>query len=143
MSATCPPNTVDERAARVVAGLIVATVMVSATFPAAWWFIAIAAGDFALRAWVSRRYSPLRWLAKRLLAMFDAEPRPVYAPPKRFAAQIGSVLTLAATALHLAGMHEAAVALSALLAIAASLEAFAGFCVACYLHPLIFGTRSA
>lgn len=140
---SCPANTIDEHAARVVAGLVVLIVLLSATVPEAWWLMPVLAIDFGLRAWVSRRYSPLRWTAKRLLGVFSVEANPVYAPPKRFAAQIGSVLTIVATALHLFGLHEAAVALSAVLVIAASLEAFVGICVACWMYPLIFRSRAA
>lgn len=140
---TCPANTVDEHAARVVAGLVVVIVLLSATIPDAWWLMPVLAIDFALRAWVNRRYSPLRWIAKRLLGAFGMAPKHVYAPPKRFAAQIGSVLTTAVAVLHISSLHEAAVALSSVLAIAASLEAFLGICIACWMYPLVFKSRAA
>ncbi|HET6351848.1 MAG TPA: DUF4395 domain-containing protein [Coriobacteriia bacterium] len=138
----CPVNTVDERAARIVAGLTVTLALLSLV-PGAWWLVAVLAADFAVRAWVNRRYSPLRWAAKRVARAAGLEPKPVYAPPKRFAARIGSVLTLVALAAHLGGAHTAAVVVTAMLVVAASLEAFAGFCIACWLYPFVHRSTPA
>lgn len=142
MTDSCPVNTVDEHAARVVAGIVVATALVSLWAPA-WPLVAVLALDFATRAWVDRRYSPLRWIAKRLTHALGLAPKPVYAPPKRFAAQIGSVLTLVALALHLSGLHAAADVVTAALIVAASLEAAAGLCIACWLYPFVHRLRPA
>jgi hypothetical protein len=53
-----------------------------------------------------------------------------YAPPKRFAAQTGSALTIVATLLLVTGLH-----------VAASLEAGLGFCLACWIDPFVFRIR--
>lgn len=142
MSESCPTNTVDERAARVVAGIVTALAIVSSWTPATW-LIALLAIDFAIRAWIGRRYSPLRWVAKRITGVLGWSPKPVYAPPKQFAARIGSVLTAAATVAHLAGIHALGVGLTGALVVAASLEAAAGFCIACWVYPLVFKVRGA
>lgn len=136
----CPVNTVDERAARLVALMAVVLAALSLWAPA-WWLIVVLAADFFVRAWVSRRYSPLRWAAKRVLRLAGVGTKPVYAPPKQFAARIGSVLTLIALVLHVSGMHTLAVYVTAALIAAASLEAFLGFCIACWLYPYVFRTR--
>jgi hypothetical protein len=139
---SCPAGTVDERAARIVAGLTV--VIASASlFEPAMWLMGLLAVDFAIRAWGDRRFSPLRWVAKKVTSGLGLEPKPVYAPPKRFAARIGSTITLSAALLHLAGAHEVALGVTVMLIAAASLEAVAAFCVACWIYPHVHRTRVA
>lgn len=139
---TCTPNTVDERAVRLVAGIVIVIALVS-LWPPAMWAMGLLAADFAIRAWVGRAYSPLRWIAKRTASALGLSVKPVYAPPKQFAARIGSAITAVAALLHVAGAHEAALAVTAVLIIAASLEALAGFCLACWLYPYVHRSRQA
>jgi hypothetical protein len=54
-------------------------------------------------------------------------------PPKRFAQTIGAVLSTAAAVLLSVGVAPVALVLLALLIAAASLEAFAGFCLGCWI----------
>ena len=136
----CPINTVDEHAARIVASIVVVLAVVSLWEPASL-LIALLAVDFTLRGFVNRKYSPLRFVAKSITGALGWEPKPVYAPPKRFAAQIGSTLTILATLLHVAGLHAAAMVVTALLIVAASLEAGLGICLACWVYPFIFRLR--
>lgn len=143
MSTTeCPINTVDENAARTVAAIVVVLAAISLWAPASF-LVAALAVDFTIRGFVNRRYSPLRWVAKRVTGAFGWPIKPVYAPPKQFAARIGSVLTIVATALHLAGLHIPAVIVTAMLIVAASLEAGFGFCIACWIYPVVFRTAKA
>jgi hypothetical protein len=142
LSVTCPTNTVDNNAARVVAGITAALALLS-LWPPATWLIAVAAADFFVRAWVNRRYSPLRWIAKQITSALQLQAKPVYAPLKQFAARIGSILAIAATVLHAGGLHLAAASVTFALLAAASLEALAGFCLACWLYPFVFRTRRA
>lgn len=137
MVTQCPANTVDEHAARIVATIVVVLAVVSLWEPA-WFLIALLAVDFTIRGFIDRRYSPLRFIAKSITGALNWEPKPVYAPPKRFAAQIGSTLTIAATLLHVAGLPVAAIVVTALLIVAASLEAGLGFCLACWIYPFVF-----
>jgi enamine deaminase RidA (YjgF/YER057c/UK114 family) len=140
MAVECPANTVDEHAARIVATLVVVLAAAS-TWGRVWPLIALLAVDFTIRGFGNRRYSPLRWLAKSIVGALGWEPKAVYAPPKRFAAQIGSVLTIVATLLHAAGLHGAAIVFTMLLIVAASLEAVVGSCLACWVYPYMFRLR--
>ena len=140
MVTECPINTVDEHAARIVASIAFVLAVVSLWEPASL-LIALLAVDFTLRGFVNRKYSPLRFVAKSITGALGWEPKPVYAPPKRFAAQIGSTLTIVATLLHVAGLHVAAVVVTALLIVAASLEAGLGVCLACWVYPYVFRLR--
>jgi hypothetical protein len=65
--------------------------------------------------------------------------RLVAGPPKRFAQTIGAALSTAAAILWTVGAAPAAWTLLGLLIVAASLEAFAGFCLGCW----IFGRLQA
>jgi hypothetical protein len=140
MVTQCPANTVDEHAARIVASIVVALALASFWAPASA-LIAFLAVDFTIRGFVNRRYSPLRWIAKSITAALNWEPKPVYAPPKRFAAQIGSTLTIVATVLHFSGLHIGAIGVTLALVVAASLEAGFGLCLACWVYPIAFRFR--
>ena len=83
----------------------------------------------------------MRFAAKSITGALNWEPKPVYAPPKRFAAQIGATLTIAAVLLHVAGAHVAALLVTGMLIVAASLEAGFGVCLACWVYPYVFRLR--
>jgi hypothetical protein len=137
----CPINTVDEHAARIVASIVVVLAAVS-LWPPASLLVALLAVDFTIRGFVDRQYSPLRWIAKSVTGALEWEPKPVYAPPKRFAAQIGSTLTILATVSHVAGLPVLAMVVTVMLILAASLEAGFGFCLACWVYPFVFRLRA-
>lgn len=139
---SCAVGTVDGRAARIVAGFVVALALMSLV-GAQDFILGILAADFFIRAWVNRTYSPLRWLAHQLLEIANVAPKPTYAPPKLFAAQVGSVITGSAFVLSLLNFNIASLVLTAALVIAASLESIFGYCVACWLYPYIFRARAA
>lgn len=141
-SQTCAPNSIDGNAARVVAG-IVATLALASLWSPAWWLTIVLAADFFVRAWVGRTYSPLRWVAKRITGALGVPVKPTYAPPKRFAARIGSALTLLIVSAHLLGLSGLAIVVTLALVAAASLEAFASFCIACWVYPYVFRRQGA
>jgi len=71
-------------------------------------------------------------LATRVLTpAMKGEGRLVPGPPKRFAQGIGLVFSLGASIAWLSGADVVAIVLIAALTVAASLEAFAGFCLGC------------
>lgn len=140
MAGTCPFNTVDEYAARTVAAFVVLLSALSLWTPA-WFLMVFLAVDFTIRGFIDRRYSPLRWVAKHVVAVLPLDVKPVYAPPKQFAAQIGATIAVLSMVLRLAGFHVAAEIVTGLLIGAASLEAGLGFCVACWLYPLVHKFR--
>lgn len=129
-------NAVDLRAVRVAALMVVALALMSLWRPAAW-LSGFLFMDFVMRGWVDRRYSPLAWLAGRVVTALGFEPRYGYAPPKRFAARIGSVVTAAMVAFHLAGMEAAALVATLLILVCCSLESVFGFCVGCWMYSYV------
>lgn len=127
------PNPVNELAARTVATGVVVLAVVALVTTWAPLFVVLAAG-FVGRVLAGPRLSVLGWLAQRVVAPRLGPARLVPGPPKRFAQSIGAALTVAA-AVALLALDAPAVAgsLLAVLIVAASLEAFAGFCLGCWM----------
>lgn len=130
------PNPVNEYAARITAGLVVLLSVVTLLTGVGWGLGVIAAG-FWLRVLFGPRISPLAQLSVKVLAPRLGKTRLVPGPPKRFAQGIGAAMSTAAAVLLAAGLAPAAWALLAVLIVAASLEAFAGFCLGCAIFGFL------
>ena len=78
------PRTINEKAARTVAGVVAVTGLVALLVPAHWLVIPLAYGFWA-RVLTGPRLSPLAALASRVIAPRLGAPREVPGPPKRFA----------------------------------------------------------
>ena len=126
------PNPVNETSARVVAAGVAVVAVVAIAFEQGWLLPVLAYG-FLARALTGPTLSPLGLLATRVVTpRLQVAHRYSPGPPKRFAQTIGAVFTVAATVLwYAAGEHTAALALVAVVAVFASLEATAGLCVGC------------
>ena len=128
------PNPVNEYAARITAGLVV--LLAAATLLTGFgWGLAVIAVGFWLRVLFGPRISPLALLSVKVLAPRLGRVKLVPGPPKRFAQGIGAAVSTTALVLFVAGAAPAAWAALGILVVAASLEAFAGFCLGC----VIFG----
>ncbi|MFT4035967.1 MAG: DUF4395 domain-containing protein [Patulibacter sp.] len=131
------PNPVNEIAARVVATLVVLTAVIAIVAQQRWLAVFLA-GGFALRVGWGPRFDPFGQLATRVIAPRLAEPKLVPGPPKRFAQAIGLAFTVVASLLfYVAGADAAAYVVLGILAVAAGLEAFAGFCLGCRIFALL------
>ncbi len=130
------PNPVNEKAARAVATLVVVTAVVALVFRLQWLAPVLAAG-FVLRVLWGPRFDPFGQLATKVIAPRLGEAKLVAGPPKRFAQGIGVVFTVAASVLFVVGAATAGWVVLAVLVGAASLEAFAGFCLGCQVFALL------
>lgn len=128
------PNPVNEYAARVTAGLVVLLALVTAASGSGWGLLALAIG-FWLRVLFGPRVSPLALLSVKVITPRLGKVKLVPGPPKRFAQGLGAAVSTTALLLYAAGAVPAAWAVLGILAVAASLEAFAGFCLGC----VVFG----
>jgi hypothetical protein len=128
------PNPVNEYAARVTAGLVVLLALATAATGSVWGLLAIAVG-FWLRLLFGPRVSPLALLSVKVITPRLGKVKLVPGPPKRFAQGMGAFVSTAALLLFLAGAVPAAWTVLGILIVAASLEAFLGFCLGC----VIFG----
>ena len=126
------PNPVNEKAARVVAGVVLATVILVLGTGWYWLLIALAYGFWA-RLLTGPKLSPLGWVAQNVVAPRLGAKKPVAGPPKRFAQGLGALMSTAALLLALWVSHTAADAVLILLGLAAGLESIAGYCLGCRL----------
>jgi hypothetical protein len=128
------PNPVNDWAARTVATGVVLMAL-SVLVLRQWWVLVPLTYGFLARVASGPRFSPLGLIATRLVApRLPFEPKLVPGPPKRFAQAIGAVCTVTASVLHFGfGASTAALVVLAILTVAASLEAFVGFCLGCWM----------
>jgi hypothetical protein len=131
------PNPVNETSARIVAGTVAVLAVVTVAFQQGWLLPVLAYG-FAARALTGPTLSPLGLLATRVVTpRLRVAHRYSPGPAKRFAQAIGAAFTVTATVLWFAaGLHTAALALIAVLAVFASLEAAFGLCIGCRVFYL-------
>ena len=131
------PDPVNDLAARVVAGGVVLLSVLAIVLGEQWLLLAIACGFWA-RALTGPSLSPLGQLATRVVAPRLGPPRPVPGPPKRFAQAMGVAFSTASAVLWFGfGLHVLAWAVLGALVVAASLEAFAGYCLGCRIFGLL------
>ena len=135
------PERVNEYAARTTAMLVVALALVTiaASFlapgPVTVALSALLAAGFALRVYAGPKYSLFGQLSVRYLA--DAvfgTTRIVSGAPKQFAQCIGLAFSLTALVFALFGEFTVLQITLALLVVAASAEAFLGFCAGCWAY---------
>jgi hypothetical protein len=131
------PNPVNEKAARVVAGVVLITVVVILAAGAYWLLIPLAYGFWA-RVLTGPTLSPLGWTAQNLVAPKLGAKKPVAGPPKRFAQGMGATMaTLALIFWLVVGSQTATDVVLGLFVIAAGLESIVGFCLGCQVFGLL------
>lgn len=135
------PATVNDKAARAVAGQVVATavaaLVLSLTVGHAWlWLTAALAVGFLARVLAGPTLSPFGQLATRVLAPRLGAAKIVPGAPKRFAQSLGFGMTGAATVLLATGHPLGTQVLLGMLVVAAGLEAALGFCLGCRIFAL-------
>jgi hypothetical protein len=124
------PLTLDEKAARVVAGVVAVTGLVALVTGAHWLLVPLAYGFWA-RVLTGPTLSPLGRLASQVVAPRLGTPKWVAGPPKRFAQGMGAAMTTAGLIAWLAGADTAVAVLLALLVVAATLESVFALCLGC------------
>lgn len=132
------PDPVNEIAARLVAGGVVAMTAFFLITGNQWLLLAIAYG-FVARVLAGPKISPLGLLVTRIVEpALGLDPRPTPGPPKRFAQGIGATLSVAAAVSYFAlGLTPLAYVLVAAILVAASLESFVGFCLGCKIFGVL------
>lgn len=132
------PDPVNEVSARLVAGGVVTLAAATIALDQPWLTVPLAYG-FVARVLAGPTFSPLGQLVTRVVTPWlGARPRWTPGPPKRFAQGMGAAFSLTAAVLALGfDARGAAYVVLALLIGAASLEAFAGFCIGCRVFALL------
>jgi len=128
------PDPVNEVSARLVAGGVVVMTAVI-VFGGQLWLVAPLALGFVARVLTGPTLSPLGQLVTRVITpALPLDEKPVPGPPKRFAQGIGATLSIAAVVAHFGfGAGGVATVLVGAILAAASLEAFLGFCLGCWV----------
>ncbi len=126
------PNPVNETSARLVAGVVAVLAVVAIAFQQGW-ILPVLAYGFVARALTGPKLSPLAFVVTRLVTpRIHAQHRYAPGPAKRFAQTIGALFTVTASILwYPAGEHVAALVLTGIIAVFASLESGLGLCVGC------------
>jgi hypothetical protein len=132
------PNPVNETAARLVAGGVVTMSATTVVLDKPVLMVPLAYG-FAARVLTGPKLSPLGQLVTKVVVpRLGQEPTWVPGPPKRLAQGMGLAMSGTALLLHYGvGRKRLAYGVLTALTAAAALEAFAGFCIACRLFPLL------
>jgi hypothetical protein len=135
------PNPVNEKAARTVAGgvlaLSIATLLLSLADDRWLWIVAPMAAGFLARVLTGPKLSPLGQLATRVVAPRLGEPVLVAGPPKRFAQAIGLAVTTTAVILLAAGLPGGTQILLGLMIVASGLESIFAICVGCQIFGVL------
>ncbi|TGK13031.1 DUF4395 domain-containing protein [Leptospira fletcheri] len=127
------PDTVNEFAARSVAGLVLLLSLLTIWTQSLWLVLALAFG-FLARVLYGPKFSPFARLAIHVLVpVFRLGERIVPGPPKRFAQGIGLVFSGTASALLGFGFLLEFRFVLGILAFFAALECFLGFCAGCFV----------
>ncbi|HXR29296.1 MAG TPA: DUF4395 domain-containing protein [Solirubrobacteraceae bacterium] len=131
------PATINEKAARTVAGVVLLLALL--TLATSWyWLAAVLAYGFWARVLTGPTLSPLGRFASRVVAPRLGPEKPVPGPPKRFAQAIGATLTTVAAVAALAfGDDGLAAALLLALILAAGLESIFAYCLGCQVFGLL------
>jgi Domain of unknown function (DUF4395) len=125
------PNPVNDKAARVVAGVVLSVVIVTLVTGWYWLLIPITYGFWA-RVLAGPKLSPLAWTAMNVIAPRLGEKVYVPGPPKRFAQGMGAVMSSLALLFALVlGNHTAADIFLIMFIPAAGLESIFGYCLGC------------
>jgi hypothetical protein len=130
------PNPVNDKAARVVAGVVLVTVIVTLATGFYGLLIPLTYGFWA-RVLTGPKLSPLAWVAMNVVAPRLGPKKPVPGPPKRFAQGMGAFMSTTALVLAFAVSHTAADVVLALFLPAAGLESIFGYCVGCKAFALL------
>ena len=130
------PLAINEKAARVVAGVVAVTGLVALVTGAYWLFAPLAYGFWA-RVLTGPTLSPLGGLAAHVIAPRLGRPRYVAGPPKRFAQGMGAAITTAGVVAWLTGAGTLAVVLLVMLVAPATLESVFAFCLGCKVFAVL------
>ena len=95
--------------------------------------------DFWLRSFDLGKYSPFAFVSEWLVKTLKLPIKPVYLPPKRFAARIGLLFSVTIVVLQLLGVDT--ILVSGVLAFFAALESFLSICAGCYVYSFLIQAK--
>ncbi len=100
--------------------------------------------DFFLRSFNFGLYSPFGIISNWVIRGLKLSVKPVYLPPKRFAARVGLLFSFSILILHLLSVSAIGItAVAGVLTLCAALEAFLSVCVGCYAYSFLIQLKGA
>lgn len=129
---------VSENRARAIAGLVFVITLASLLLSSPWPFLFLLA-DFALRAFIRPRWSPLAAVSTSVIApllRLSEEPL-ISAAPKRFAAAMGFIISTLGFSFGAGGLTNGLLVCGISLGLFSFLESAFGFCVGCKIYALM------
>lgn len=138
-NAFCPvsPKSIDERIARINAGITAGLVGVFITGNFAYTLIFLAI-DFLLRTSGKEKLSLVAIASSNIARYLKVRKNIINAGPKLFAARIGFFLSVLAFVAWQFEWKTFSIVVAAILGLFSFLEAVAGICVACMIYPFVF-----
>jgi hypothetical protein len=121
---------INENKVRLIAFLVLLSVIIY-LFTSFFFIPILLVLDFGLRSFDLGKFSPFARLSDLLLKTLHVGTKPIYYPPKRFAARIGLAFSIAILVLQILGINSLIV--SSVLGFFAGLESLAGICTGCYV----------
>ncbi|MBC8206701.1 MAG: DUF4395 domain-containing protein [Kiritimatiellales bacterium] len=144
MDKQCPifSETVDQSVVRMTAFFTV-LLLLAGLFSYLKWIALFLCFDFFIRGFTRLPLSPLHRAARAQAKLLRREPKPVDAPPKKFAVRLGFIATAIIALLAFTGLTAAARVVAEILVLMAGMEAFLGICVGCHIHTLLQPVKKA
>ena len=132
------PNPVNESAARLVAGMVVALASTIIIFEF-YWLLPVLVYGFLARVLTGPTLSPMGLLATKVVAPgLNLPVKLVSGPPKRFAQTVGLLFSMTALILHFAlGLNGGASIVLGILVVFAVLESVFAFCAGCVAFRIL------
>ena len=126
---------VNENVVRLVAGFVLLSAIL--TIATGWVYVPLYLSvDFFLRAFTSVK-PPFALASQQIAKVLHLGVKPIYSPPKKFAAGIGVVFPVAISGLLLSGLSTIAIIVTGILAVFATLESVFGICAGCYVYSWV------
>jgi len=101
------------------------------------WIIAFLILDFSLRALNLGKYSLLNRISQLVIKKMGIPYKPVDRAPKRFAAFVGLLFSIAILVFSLLDFENTSLVLAGILVVFATLEAVIGFCAGCHVYTFL------
>ena len=134
----CPvsPERIDENRVRITA-LGVVLIMGIYLITGEVLLPALLTVDFFIRAFTKLNYSPLSFIAHRVIKLSRKQPVPIDKAPKIFAARIGFIFTLLTTLGALLNLAFLSYISASVLILFAFLECGLNFCAGCWTYTYV------
>lgn len=135
MEVSCPISAerVNENVIRIIA-LMVSAIAIVCILSGNYYAMLFLLVDFAVRAFTSGYFSLLKQIAIQIANLLSLPKKMTDLAPKKFAATLGLGFCLLISSVYLLQFHTAAILLTSILLIFATLEGVFAICVGCYVY---------